>query len=348
MAKQGTTLYEVAERAGVSIATVSRVARGVDQVAPDTRQRVLEAIEALNYRASHFGRALVNRRHETLGIVTPGLSGPYFADLVQSFAEAALEARMSVLLLGTNLLIEADEQVLGMADRADGLAVFGGTISDDLLRKLTAQRTPLVLIAQPQNAGLPTVRVDNTSGTKALVRHLIDDHGYRRIAFAGWVGANPDGRERWEAFVDAHREAGLEPPAAPIPAAFNASGGAEVLAGLRAMEHRPEALVCGNDEMAISVMGALTQHGIRVPEDIAVTGWDDISIASLVTPALTTVRQPTRDLGSRAAQVLLRQIANEPIETVDNVLPAAPRIRGSCGCRTGPASQAREDGRPGV
>jgi LacI family transcriptional regulator len=330
--KQATTLYEVARHAGVSIATVSRVARGVDQVAPETKQKVLDAIEALNYRASHFGRALVNRRHDTLGIVTPGLGGPYFADVVQSFSEETLNARMSLLLLGTHLLGEADEQVLGLADRGDGLAIMGGTISPELLHRLKQLGLPLVLVAQERIHDIPAIRVDNITGTKALVRHLIDDHGFTRLAFLGWIQGNPDGIERWRAFVDAHRDAGLEPPAEPIPAPFSMNAGGEVIDRLLALDPLPDALVCGNDEMAVSVIGALKNRGIRVPEDIAVTGWDDIPVAELVSPPLTTVRQPTRELGRSAARMLLQRINGEADTPDDLILPAVRVLRESCGC----------------
>lgn len=332
MGKQATTLYEVARHAGVSIATVSRVARGVDQVAPETKQKVLDAIEALNYRASHFGRALVNRRHDTLGIVTPGLGGPYFADVVQSFSEETLKARMSLLLLGTHLLSEADEQVLGLADRGDGLAIMGGTISPELLHRLKALRIPLVLVAQERTADIPTIRVDNITETKALVRHLIDHHGCKRLAFLGWIQGNPDAIERWQAFLDAHRDAGLEPPSEPIPAPFNTNAGGEVIDHLIALDPLPDALVCGNDEMAVSVIGALKNRGIRVPEDIAVTGWDDIPVAQLVSPPLTTVRQPTRELGRSAARMLLERINGEAETPDELILPAELVQRESCGC----------------
>jgi len=335
LAKQGPTLYQVAEHAGVSIATVSRVARGVDQVAPETRRKVLDAIETLNYRASHFGRALVKRRHDTLGIVTPGLSGPYYADVVQSFADETLSARMSLLLLGTHLLSEADEQVLGLADRGDGLAIMGGTIEPNLLRRLTSLGLPLVLVSQPRSEDIPTIRVDNLTETKALVRHLIVDHGYRDLAFAGWIEGNPDAIERWHAFVDAHHEADLTPPKHPLHAPFNTTAGPEVMEQLSARARLPDALVCGNDEMAVGVIGALKAKGLRVPGDIAVTGWDDIAMAMLVSPALTTVRQPTRELGRAAARMLLDRINGQASETDELILPCELVIRESCGCPAG-------------
>jgi len=347
MTKQGATLYEVAEHAGVSIATVSRVARGVDQVAPETRRKVLDAIQELNYRASHLGRALVNRRNDTLGIVTPGLSGPYFADVLQSFAEETLAARMSLLLLGTHLLGEADEQVLGLADRGDGLAIMGGTIQPELLHRLTSLGLPLVLVSQARIEGIPTVRVDNITKTKALVHHLIADHGHRDLAFAGWIHGNPDATERWQAFVEAHREAGLEPPAEPLHAPFSTNSGAEIWAQLAARDRLPDALVCGNDEMAIGVIDTLKARGVHVPEDIAVTGWDDIAMARVVSSPLTTVRQPTRELGRSAARMLLDSI-NGQSSTIDElVLPCELVIRESCGCPAA-ARDAYTEGHDGL
>jgi LacI family transcriptional regulator len=334
VARQNTTLHDVAERAGVSTATVSRVLRGIDPVADSTRDKVLQAADALNYRASHLGRALANRRHDSLGIVTPGLAGPYFPHVVEGFGNEALAARMSLIVLSTHLLHEADEQVLGLADRTDGLAIMGGTLSSALLRRLRSFDIPLVLVAQPQVDDLPTVRVDNWIGTKALVHHLIHDHGYRELAFVGTVAGNPDASERWQAFREAHLEAGVEPPPVPIPAPFSRNAGNRVVAYLRSLDHLPDALVCGNDEIAVGVMNALAANGLRVPDDIAVTGWDDNNFATLVTPALTTVHQSTNDLGAVAARLLVQLINQEDLTATEVILPSQLVVRGSCGCPT--------------
>ena len=251
---QGPTLHEVAKRAGVSIATVSRVARGLDQISDETRSRVQAAIDELNYRPSHFGQALVRRRHGTLGVVFPGISGPYYSEVIHGYEMEAIQAGMSLLILGTELLPKADTQVLGMSDRSDGLAILGGAASDDLISRIQRRGTPIVTMAREQIPGVPNVRVDNSCSTHDLVTHLITVHSLTRLAYVGNVEESPDGQQRWLGFVRAHEDAALIPPPEPLANAWEQSSG--ISAGLRiaAMADRPEAIVCGSDEIAAGVL----------------------------------------------------------------------------------------------
>lgn len=327
-----TTLHEVAKRAGVSIATVSRVARGVDQVSAETQRRVLDAIRELNYRPSHFGQALVRRRHNALGLILPGLQGPYFSQLVHGFEQAAIDSQMAMLILGTHQTRNNDDQILTLADRTDGVAVMGGAISDLSLEKLSLTGKRIVLVAQHPMFDLPTIRVDNYTTTRALVRHLIEDHGHRRLAFIGNTAGAPDPEERWLAFVTAHRETGLAPPPAPMEVGMEQTAGADAALHLLMGSSPPTAVVCANDELAMGVLSVAQSRDIRVPEDLAVTGWDDIPFASITAPPLTTVRQPSRELGAQAASFLLS--GHEPTqgEPTEMVLPTELVIRASCGC----------------
>lgn len=331
MASQGATIRDVAKRAGVSTATVSRVVRGIGSVTPDTRQRVQEAIDELNYQPNESGRSLVNRRHDTLGLIIPGLTGPFFAEVVQGCTEVALEAHKSVMVFSTHHLPNATEQILSLVGRVDGLAVMGGTISPALLAELKRGRRPLVLVSQPPEPGIPTVRVDNRSETRALVRHLVDVHQFRRLAMAGDISGSPDARERWDAVVDELDASGVAHPDAPIPVPFDFSAGVAIADALLAMPELPDALICGNDEIAIGTIGALRRRGVRVPDDIAVTGWDDILNAAHSAPSLTTVQQFPRTLGHHAARTLLSIIAGQDV-VHDDVLPTRLVVRESCGC----------------
>lgn len=331
MAGKGATLHDVAAHAGVSIATVSRVVRNMGRVSPETRQRVLESIAELRYQPNESGRALVNRRHDTLGLVIPGLIGPFFAEVVQGCTEIALEHHKGVLVFSTHHLPNTRDQIMALVGRVDGLAIMGGTISEELLTRLKATGCPLVLVSQHPVDDIPTVRVDNTTGTRALLRHLIEDHGYRRFAFAGDISGSPDASDRWSAVVGALREAGLTQPETPIPVPFNYSAGPDAAGMVLGLDELPDALVCGNDEIAIATIGALRSRGVRVPEDIAVTGWDDIMSAMHSAPSLTTVQQFPRELGHHAARTLLSRIAGEDVVN-DDVLPTRLVIRESCGC----------------
>lgn len=339
MAPKSPTLHEVASRAGVSIATVSRVARGLDQISPETRTRVLAAIKDLNYRPSHFGRALVKQQHGTLGIVFPGLRGPYFSEAIHGFEIEAIAARMSLLILGTERLPKADAQVLGMADRADGIAVWGGSVDDSLLDQLAHRGVPLVTIARPSfSPDIPNTRVDNVESTRALVTHLIADHDYTDLAFVGTVAGSPDGVERWEAFRQAHADAGLSPVRPPLTVGWEQTSGVRAAIDVLHMHTRPRALVCANDEIATGILSTFAARNVRVPDDIAVTGWDDGPYAHFATPSLTTVSQPSRELGSHSARVLISLINNQSVPDTDVVLPTHAVFRASCGCRFDPVS----------
>lgn len=333
MTNTGPTLHEVAKRAEVSIATVSRVARGIGDVTPATRERVMRAIVEMNYRTSHLGRALVNRRHDTLGIVFPGLRGPYYSEIIHGFEVQAVEAKMSVLILGTELLNHAGDLVEGMTDRADGLVIMGGSfVADDLIERLAARGVPIVLMARRPLAEVPAVRVDNVGATIALTRHLLDHHGYRRLLFVGNISGAPDASDRWDGFVEAHRRAGIAAPDEPLAVGFDELAGVDAGRMIFASSSFPDAIVCANDELAFGVASVATARHIDIPGDVALTGWDDIPLARAMTPPLTTIRQPTRELGAIAAQLLLSRISGTTIEPHETVLPTELTIRSSCGC----------------
>ncbi|MBA2775623.1 MAG: LacI family DNA-binding transcriptional regulator [Chloroflexia bacterium] len=339
MRAKGPTLYEVAERAGVSIATVSRVARGLGQISLETRTRVLAAIDDLNYHPSHFGRALVKRQHGTLGIVFPGLRGPYYSEVIHGFEVEAIAAGMSLLILGAEHLPSADAQVLGMADRADGLAIMGGTIGDALIQRLARRDVPIVTMARAKLPGIPNVRVDNYASTLALVTHLIHEHGYRRLEFVGNIVGAPDALERWRGFERAHRDAGLDPPSEPLSSAFEHTSGMQAALHILDLPERPRAIVCGNDEIASGMTSTLAAVGVRVPHEIAVTGWDNSPFARYTTPPLTTIAQPARALGQQTATMLLALIARNGDVEEEVVLSTEPIIRASCGCRFDPSTR---------
>lgn len=337
MPKSPPTIYEVARHAGVSIATVSRVQRGNGPVSATTRARVVQSIEALDYRPSPSARSLAASRHEAAGIVFPDLSGPYFSEVIYGFEHAAVQARQSVLILGTHGREQADELVHDLAARVDGLVVMGRTVSDRLVAVLASQGLPVVLLARPAVDDADTVLTENRVSAARLVEHLFG-HGRRDLLFVGDPDASPDASERWAGFQDAHRDAGGPPPIPPLVSDFTERGGhAAVRALLAARLHGgalPTGLVCANDEIALGAIRAARAAGIAVPQQLAITGWDDISSASIVSPALTTVRQPMRELGATAAALLTERIATGRRTPRHVLLPTSLVLRASCGCQT--------------
>lgn len=326
------TVREIAEIAGVSIATVSRVSRGIGQVSPETRRRVLATIEAHGYRPSHLGRALAERRHGALGLVFPGLSGPYYAELIQGFESEAVESRTSVHIVCTHLRRDTDEQVLELAQRVDGIAVLGGTVSDEALRRVSAS-VPVVVMAGPAPAGIPSVVVDNRAAVERLTRHLLDEHRLRHLAFVGTPAGSPDVTERWAGFRAAHRAAGRPVPRSTVRVAMQQHDGVWAMDRMAEAGDLPDGVVCANDELALGVLVGALARGLRVPDDLAVTGFDGVPMADLVSPPLTTVRQPVRELAATAARTLVHASAGGPSPLTPVVLPTRLAVQASCGCR---------------
>ena len=334
MPKSSPTIYAVARHAGVSIATVSRVQRGHAEVAPATRARVARSIAELAYRPSPSARSLAANRHEATGIVFPNLSGPYYSEVIYGFESEAVQARQSVLILGTHGRDRTEELIHDLAARVDGIVILGRTVSDRVVEALSRQGMPIVLLARSAVARADTVRSENREAAQDLVRHLLG-HGRNALVFVGDPDASPDVSERWAGFVQAHRTAGRPRPRDPLVSDFTEEGGYSAASTLLQHTHDaalPDALVCANDEIALGVLRAAREARIDIPDRIAITGWDDIPAAALVSPALTTVRQPMRQLGATAAALLTERISAGRRTPRHVLLPTTPVYRASCGC----------------
>jgi LacI family transcriptional regulator len=325
------TIYEVAARAGVSIATVSRALRHAHLVAPETRERVERAARELAFRPSRLGRSLARGHHDATGIVFPDLIGPYFSAVILGYEEASAEQGRSVLILATHGRSASEDQVLDLADRVDGLVVTGQTVPDHVVEALCGREVPVVLLARPEIASADSVRASNTPVAVELVAHLLD-HGYRRLAFVGDPDRSSDAAERWAGFQLAHHAAGVAPANPPTPSAYREEDGRRAVQELLRARRRPEAIVAANDEIAMGVLRAARDLRIEVPEALAVTGWDDIPAAAHLAPALTTVRQPMVELGRRAAVLLTERIERTRTDPRHEVLPTELVVRSSCGC----------------
>jgi LacI family transcriptional regulator len=338
--RRSPTIYQVAERAGVSIATVSRVHRDAEAVAAPTRRRVERAIAELDYRPSRLGRSLAKGRHDAIGIVFPDLSGPYFSSVILGYEEASAAQGRSVLILGTRGRPDTERQVLDLADRVDGLVVTGQTIGDEPVEELGRRGVPVVLLARPPLPSADSVRTANGPSAASLVGHLLE-HGHREIAFIGDPAGSSDAGQRWDGFLAAHRDAGVSAAFEPVISAFREVDGREAAARLLAGKRRPTAIVAANDEIALGAIDAARTQGIRVPDELAITGWDDIPMSRHVSPALTTVRQPMLDLGRRAAALLDERITTNRTAPRHEVLPTELVVRSSCGCNA-PADRKEE------
>lgn len=341
--KGPATIYDVASRAGVSIASVSRVLNSQGSPRAATRERVLEAVNELGFVRDGAARALSNGLKEVIGVVfRRGDITPFpdedesflFIDVIYRGIDLAAMRRGFDVLMGSVGFNDGNvgSRVAAVAGKCDGLILHDRMVSASAIKRLTTM-VPVVTLAGTPVRGAMNVRCDNESGIRALVRHLVVDHRYKTLGYLSGRIDSPDNRARARA---------IEAEAAPHGASvehgedwqgdYSAAGGAKVINTLLdAGRKLPRAIVCANDQTALGAMHALARRGIRVPEDIGVTGFDDVPVARHLHPPLTTVRQPMQELGATAFEVLYSKISTGKGDA-DVVLPVQLVIRESCGC----------------
>jgi LacI family transcriptional regulator len=326
----GATIYSVAERAGVSIATVSRVLQGSTAVSEKTRRRVVDAVDELHYVPLGAARSLAVRHHEAHGLLLPEATGPYYSELLMGFESRAGELGQSVVLMLAEGKKDLARAVRKLATRVDGIAMLGSSaIPSEAVTALHGAK-PVVLIAGDAQPEIDAVASENTASARALTAHVVG-HQRRNLLFVGDPASGPDIRDRYAGFVAAHEDAGL-PARDPERIVLRESAGADLAARLLAGDVSADALVCANDELALAVMKGLREGGMAVPDDVAVTGWDDVMTARYVVPGLTTVRQPVRELGALAADRLHARLTGASVATVASTIPTELVLRSSCGC----------------
>ncbi|TCD13169.1 LacI family DNA-binding transcriptional regulator [Oricola cellulosilytica] len=311
------TLNDVARAAGVSTATVSRCLNEPDRVVPATRERVMRAVKDLGYTPDFGGRALASRRTKTVGAVIPTMENAIFARGLQAFQETLSEAGVTLLVAGSGYDSEREaEQVRALVGRgADGLLLIGLARPQATYDYLRQRGTPYVLAWNLGDTSDHFIGFDNLRAAAEIASKVIE-LGHRDIAMiAGVTSMNDRAADRVEGVRSAMRRAISEVKSFDvIEAPYTFEDGATAFDRLVRRTPRPTAVICGNDVLAVGAISRAKALGLGVPGDISITGFDDIDIASFVEPALTTVHVPHRRMGSAAAQVLLRLIANEPVE----------------------------------
>jgi LacI family transcriptional regulator len=328
------TIYTVAARAGVSIATVSRVLRGTAPTSPVTRRKVLKAVQELDYIPLRAARKVYVPRHQTHGLVLPWLSGPYYSELLTGFEAAAARYGQAVVIQLAGPQVDLEDAVRRLLARVDGLVLANDTVTDGFVRS-ACRGTPTVLLARNPVLGCDTVMVENLRAAEEITDHLLR-HGRRRLVFVGDPADSHDVTERYAGFRSALSRSGARSEARevrpPVLVALEERSGPGAVAAVLGAPEPPDALVCANDELAIAVMAVLSRQGVSVPGDLAVVGFDDIMTSRFVAPGLTTIRQPTRAVGHWAAIRLHERIEGRTHDVHPQVLPTELVVRGSCGC----------------
>lgn len=307
--KSAPTLHDVARRAGVSTATVSRALNLPELVTESTRELVLRAVDELGYTPHFGGRAMASNRSNTMGAVIPTMENAIFARGLQAFQETLSDAGVTLLVASSGYdMLREFEQIRTLVGRGiDGLLLIGAARPPETYEFLERRRIPHVLTwnyRAEQSACF--VGFDNRSAARAIARTVIE-HGHRRIAMiAGITAGNDRASDRVEGVRAALDEAGLPGREMPtVEEVYSLAGGRRACGSLLERQPRPTAVICGNDVLAVGAIAEAKGRGLQVPNEISITGFDDIDLAEVSEPRLTTIHVPHRRMGHAAARALL-------------------------------------------
>lgn len=317
------TVYDVALEAGVSVMTVSRVVNGTGYVSQKTRERVLQAIEKLGYRPNAMARGLVTRRSNSIGVIISDITNPFFPQVIRGIEDALAPRRYHVVLADTDGDPARDAEAIGLMleQQVDGLILAASRAPDAALIQALERGVSVVLINRlfQDHPRAASVLTNARRGARAATAHLIG-LGHSRIAYIAGPEASWSNKERLAGYREALEEAGIVPCEAYVVSAEPATiqGGMAAADWLLGLPERPTALIAFDDLIAIGAIKAAVRRRVRVPDDLAVVGFDDIELAAFINPALTTVRQPKYEMGRVAAELMLAMLSGD-----DNV----PRVQ---------------------
>jgi LacI family transcriptional regulator len=310
-------IAEIARRANVSTATVSRAINQSGPVKAATARKVWRAISELNYYPNSHARALVSGRSRLIGLIVSDITNPFFPELIRSFETQAAQQHYDLLLTSTDYLTSRMTTCLRrmLERKVDGVAMMTSEMDVSLIKELGKRGVPLVFMDVGQvGRKMSHVAIDYANGVKQAVDHLVA-LGHKQIGFISGPLDLHSARTRRQAFIDAMRSHGLSPDKRLIrEGTHTAEGGQRAMAAILRLSRQPTAVVSSNDWTAIGALHAIHAAGLRVPADISLVGFDDIPLVSYTNPALTTVRMSASDVGSTAFEALFRLIGGERLE----------------------------------
>ena len=329
------TITDVAAQAGVHPSTVSRVLNAnVDStIRPETRQRVRVAAERLGYRASPLARSLRLQRTLTLGMLVPDITNPFFSSIIKGAEDAARDRGYTLILGNSEDEPEREATYLRVLRerQVDGLLIASSQMADETIAELREDGFPFVLLNRgARHTEDLVVVVDNHAAAVEVVDHLAA-LGHRRVGHIAGPQNTTTGVDRLEGYRAAVRMHGLadEPALVVVAEAFSEAAGRRALATMLAGSARPTAVFAANDLIAIGMLQRLRQVGARVPQDLSIVGFNDIPLAGLLEPALTTVRVPQLEMGLAGTHLLIDRLEGRPIRDVRLTLPTTLVIRAS-------------------
>lgn len=330
------TIHDVAALAGVSIATVSRVINESPRVSNSIKAKVQAAISTLDFVPHTAARVLAARKTNTIGLILPEISGFYFSPLLNGIEEAIRDSGYDLLVhssLSRQEITEQPTRKLG-EHNTDGLLIYTASVSKEELFRLHSHGFPMVLLLQspPEGLAIPCVTIENKTGAEKIVNHLIEVHGHRKIAFLAGPETEEDSYWREQGYRAALAKHRISfDPKLVSTGYFDTPIAQNSVTEWLKKGTRFDAIFAGDDDSAIGAITAFQYTDLRVPEDIAIVGFDDIYVSQYLSPPLTTVRVPIEQAGHTAAQQLIRLLHQEIVEPLVQ-LPTELVIRRSCGC----------------
>jgi LacI family transcriptional regulator/LacI family repressor for deo operon, udp, cdd, tsx, nupC, and nupG len=327
-------LRDVASKAGVSIATVSRVINGAPNISNETRVRVQKAMKSLNYRPSRIAKRLRSKSvsGNLVGVLVPDISNPFYIDVLTGIEDYLLSHQYLLIMCNFSQNSDKEEMYVDalVSESVDGLIVAPANENDEKIMALEKDGIPFVCIDRGlSNVKADLVLVDNVKGAYEAVSFLLKQ-GYRRIAYISGLIEIPTSRQRESGYKLALEEFGV-----PFNEELVKYGDSGMLSGIRltrellAQDHRPDAIFTGNNLITLGALEAITESGLRIPQDIAIIGFDDMPFSGTLNPPLTAVRQPAYEIGRRAAELLYQRILEPDRPNVKIVLETELIIRKS-------------------
>lgn len=327
-------IRDVARHAGVSIATVSRVLNNSAKVSDELRSRVLEAVEELDFRPDHLARSLRNRQTSIVGIIIPDISNPFFPLIARGAEDVLRRADISLMIFNSDQKPATELQAVEMmlAKKVDGILFVGTGADNEAVTLMRASRTPVVYLDRSEEGRVASVVTDNYGGMTKIMMYMLE-LGHTSFWYLGGPPLLSTAVERKRAVIDfsrQHKHISLKVHSGHYTYEWAFSKASELLEA----ERTPHAIIAGNDLMAMGVIDACTTANLVVPDDVSVTGFDDIFFASHFNPPLTTIRQLIYKLGALGAKLLREYIKGTRKKPVSRVLEVELVVRASTSRRS--------------
>lgn len=310
------TIRDVAKLAGVSVATVSRVLNKNSYVNKDTEQKVVKAIGQLQYEPNTVARGLAGKETGTIALILPDISNPFFPVIARGVEDVAQRHGYTVILCNSDDQGQKEKGYIEMLRKkfVDGMIFASSTLSEEDVEQMRKNKIPLVVLDRAMTSqSYSVIRARNYEGAKLAVRHLLEI-GCKKIAHLSGPQEMITAKERLQGYVDSVEHAPWYTPSLMLPGHFRLDGGLRAVKELMEKHPDTDGIFCGNDLMAVGALKGLHQLGIRVPEDVAMIGFDGISLTEITQPELSTIAQPNYDMGKQAAEVLFEAIQSGVVQ----------------------------------